>query len=126
MWSPEAGTVSRSFDSWKKVEGDIRAFLALTMRWASRSYDELWAEASRDLDAIFDPNIHSGDEHLAFFEEKVNGLWPSDYFWMLRATVIREAVSAFVRGHVKVPTGGQFEVTTDGRFRSPLLLRAVR
>lgn len=28
-----------------------------------------------------------------------------------------------VRGHVKVPAGGQFLVTIDGRFRSPLLLR---
>jgi hypothetical protein len=33
-----------------------------------------------------------------------------------------------VRGHVKVkvPAGGHFEVTTGGRFRSPLLIRAVR
>ncbi|MFG1709386.1 TetR/AcrR family transcriptional regulator [Nonomuraea sp. M3C6] len=38
---------------------------------------------------------------------------------------IKRAASS-VRGHVKVPTGGQFEVTTGGRFRSPLLLRVVR
>ncbi|WP_127931674.1 helix-turn-helix domain-containing protein [Nonomuraea polychroma] len=44
-----------------------------------------------------------------------------------RTVVVARAYSSRpVRGHVKVPAGGQFEVTTGGRFRSPLLLRAVR
>lgn len=94
-WNESSGTVSRSFEEWLRVDQDIRAFLNLTTVWATRLYEEKWSEAEAELNAIFDPDIHYGDEHLGFFEKKVQGLWSNDYEWILRAAVVKDSVTAF-------------------------------
>ncbi|WP_431933697.1 hypothetical protein [Nonomuraea jabiensis] len=94
-WNPEKGLASRSFDEWRAVERDIRTYLRLSLGWSERGYEELWSQAESELTAIFDPYVHSGDEHVGFFDDKVEGLWPSDYQWILHASVVKEAVSAF-------------------------------
>ncbi|WP_182883276.1 hypothetical protein [Microbispora sp. H10949] len=94
-WNAKKGLVSRSFAEWQAVDRDIRTYLSLTARWSERGYQELWNQAESELSAIFDPDVHHGDEHVGFFSDKVNDLWPNDYEWMLHASVVRDAVSAF-------------------------------
>ncbi|GAB2868608.1 hypothetical protein GCM10022221_81980 [Actinocorallia aurea] len=47
------------------------------------------------MNAHFDPDTHYGDEHLSYFEHSTGGLWPDDFSWMLRAAVVKDAVTAF-------------------------------
>ncbi|MEV0417328.1 hypothetical protein [Streptosporangium canum] len=94
-WNAEMGTVSRSFDEWRSVDRDIRAFMSLTLRWAKPGYEKIWAEARSEAAVFFDPYVHYGDEHVDLFHNKINGLWPSDHEWMLRSSVVKEAVAAF-------------------------------
>ncbi len=94
-WNEDGGAVSGAFNEWSFVDQDIRAFLSLSTRWATRLYDETWKQAEGEFSAIFDPDRHTGDEHVGLFASEVEGLWPNDYAWMLRAAVVRDAVTAF-------------------------------
>jgi hypothetical protein len=90
-WNEQAGHVSRAFDSWRLVDRDIRTFLKLATTWATQKYDDLWDEVERDADGT----IEVGAYDVGPFEQEVEGLWPDDYQWMLRAAVVRDAVTAF-------------------------------
>lgn len=90
-WDEASGTVSRSFDKWKLVDKDIRAFLNLTTRWAASKYEETWNAAEQETDTGSLLNQETADE----FSRRVEHLWPHDYEWMLRAAVVRDAVTAF-------------------------------
>ncbi|MFA1538588.1 hypothetical protein [Actinomadura monticuli] len=94
-WSEETGMVSRAFDDWRLTDRDIRAFLTLAVQWAERSYQEEWQKAEATLSAVFDPDVHYGDEHVDMFHRSVGGLWPDDFEWIIRGTVVKEAVTAF-------------------------------
>jgi hypothetical protein len=122
-WDEASGLVSRSFEEWRQVDHDIRVFLNLTTLWAGRLYEEKWTEAEAELNAIFDPDIHYGDEHLGFFENKIQGLWPYDYEWILRAAVVKEAVTAFEvyleKGLDEALGRKGLEVTRSERHQSP-------
>ena len=87
-WDERAGRVSLSFDNWKLDDKDIRAFFKLTTNWAARQYEDIWNESESAADILTDFND-------ADFEQRVGGLWPDDYQWILRAATIREAVTAF-------------------------------
>jgi hypothetical protein len=94
-WDERAGRVSRSFDEWKFVDKDIRAFLSLTANWARRRYEEIWNESERDEDRLAsssDVNYYNSPES---FEDGVEELPPGDYQWILYAATIKEAVTAF-------------------------------
>lgn len=90
-WDEASGAVSRSFDKWKLVDKDIRAFLNLTMRWAASKYEETWNAAEQETDTGGYLNQETADD----FSRRVEHLWPDDYRWMLRAAVVRDAVTAF-------------------------------
>ena len=59
-----------------------------------RAYQRLWEEAEAEFSATFDPDRHDVDGHVDVFHEKVNGLWPRDYFWKLRSGNLRDAGTA--------------------------------
>ena len=90
-WDEVSGAVSRSFDKWKLVDKDIRTFLNLTTRWAASKYEETWNASEQKADIGSSANQDGADE----FSRRVEHLWPDDYNWMLRAAVVRDAVTAF-------------------------------
>jgi hypothetical protein len=94
-WNEETGTVSRAFDVWRLVDRDIRAFLKLTTAWASQKYDDVWNETERDIDSAIDAGIYGPDYDVEPFERRVEGLWPDDFEWILRAGVVKDGVTAF-------------------------------
>ena len=94
-WNEALGHVTRAFDLWKSTDRDIRAYLAFNARWVEPAYQRLWEEAEAEFSATFDPDRHDVDGHVDVFHEKVNGLWPRDYFWKLRSDNLRDAVTAF-------------------------------
>lgn len=51
-WDEASGTVSRSFDNWKPVDQDIRAFFKLTARWAPSKYEEIWTATEQETDIV--------------------------------------------------------------------------
>jgi hypothetical protein len=87
--------VSRSFDECKATDSDIRTYLALSHRWVESAYHHTWDEAAREFSRRFDPDWHNPEGDVDLFHSKVSGLWAKDYFWMLRAGALRDAVSAF-------------------------------
>jgi hypothetical protein len=52
-------------------------------------YNDLWDEIGAR------PSTEDESDQPDVFHEEVDGLWPDDYHWMLRAAVIRDAVTAF-------------------------------
>jgi hypothetical protein len=52
-------------------------------------YYDLWDEIGAR------PGTKDGPDQPDVFTREVDGLWPDDYYWMLRAAVIRDAVTAF-------------------------------
>ena len=95
VWDERGGRVSRSFDKWKFVDKDIRAFFKLTTNWAARRYEEIWNESWSEVDVLPDFDDPHYFDSPGSFEDKVEGLWPDDYHWILNAAVIKEAVTAF-------------------------------
>lgn len=94
-WDEEHGRVTREFAAWKATDEDIRAYLAMNMRWVDVAYDKAWEDATADFSAVFDPDRHDTDGHVQIFHDMVGGLWPADYYWKLRSDNIRDAVTAF-------------------------------
>ncbi|MFE6066681.1 hypothetical protein [Streptomyces sp. NPDC056525] len=94
-WNEGAGTVSRTFDSWKGSDEQNRAFLKLSTQWSADAYDQTWKQAEAALNEVFDPDRHYGDEHVDIFDDAVDGLWPHDYHWLAEAAVLKNAVSSF-------------------------------
>jgi hypothetical protein len=88
-WNEEGGNVTQSFDEWKLVERDLRAFLRLGLQFGAAEYARLWKEAGEE------PGWDDGPEQVDTFEAKVDSLWEQDYAWMHLSGVLRDAVSAF-------------------------------
>jgi hypothetical protein len=61
----------------------------LGRRWMDERYQGLWDEIGKQ------PGSEDGPDQPNVFHKAVEGLWPEDYHWMLRAAVIRDAVTAF-------------------------------
>lgn len=95
VWDESAGVVSHSFDEWKATDSEIRTYLALSLRWVQAAYDNAFGAAERAFSQHFDPDRDDPDGHLGYFEDEVAGLWPRDFFWMLRSGALRDAVTAF-------------------------------
>jgi hypothetical protein len=94
-WNESNGTVSRAFDEWRLTERSVRAFLRLSAAWSEVGYAKSWAQAEESLAEVFDPDRHYGDEHVDMFHDSVDGLWPTDYTWMLEAAALKDGVTAF-------------------------------
>ncbi|MGW1521667.1 hypothetical protein [Streptomyces sp. NPDC002287] len=94
-WNEGHGAVSRAFDDWRRADAENRAFLRLTASWSQAAYEREWAQAEESLSSVFDPELHSGDEHVDMFHDAVGGLWPDSYQWIVEATVLRNGVTAF-------------------------------
>lgn len=88
-WNEPLGAVTRAFDEWRVTDSDIRNFLTLTTCWTDERYHDLWEEIGAR------PGTEDGPDQPDVFDKEVGGLWPDDYHWMLRAAVIRDAVTAF-------------------------------
>jgi hypothetical protein len=88
-WNESLGVVTRAFERWRFTESDIRRFLTLTTRWMDERYQDLWDEIGAQ------PGSEDGPDQSDVFDGAVDGLWPEDYYWMLRAAVVRDAVTAF-------------------------------
>jgi len=95
-WNEASGTVSQAFDDWKWNDRENRAFLRLSAQWSDNAYQQTWDEAEESFAARFDPDRHYADEHLDLFEDAVDGLWPHSYAWIAEASVVKNAVTAFV------------------------------
>jgi hypothetical protein len=94
-WDEAAGQVTRAFDLWKATDREIRAYLSFNARWVEPAYQKVWEEAESEFSEVFDPDRHDVDGHVDVFHEKVQGLWPRDYFWKLRSDSLRDGVTAF-------------------------------
>jgi hypothetical protein len=89
-WNENRSAVTRAFDEWKLVDRDVRAFVRLVDRLLEREFDHLWDEATRSAH----PEADGWDVYSAL-EVSLERMSPSDYTWMLRAAVVRDAVTAF-------------------------------
>lgn len=94
-WKEESGTVTEAFDEWKLVDSSIRAYLNLTDRWIKPQYQKEWKQAEQNCGGTFDPDSGEPDNPDELFYRSVDGLYPSDYFWMTHAAALRDAVTAF-------------------------------
>lgn len=120
-WDEEAGVVSRAFDQWKLTDAEIRAFCRLTLDAVEAEYEKRWQEVGRDLDDLYGED---GPDMQDIFHERIHGLWPHDFEWMLLAAVWKDAVTAF---EVYVEQGVQevlerhgWKLATTGTERGPL------
>ncbi|MDL4815983.1 hypothetical protein [Actinomadura opuntiae] len=94
-WNESTGMVSRAFEAWKATDTEIRAFAKLALGWADRGFDEYWTSAGETANRNFNPEDSSGYEQADAFHHAVDGLGPDEFEWIVRATVIREAVTFF-------------------------------
>nr|BEK62792.1 hypothetical protein KPHV_00190 [Kitasatospora purpeofusca]BEK71237.1 hypothetical protein KPHV_84640 [Kitasatospora purpeofusca] len=94
-WNEDGGTVTRAFDEWKRTDLQIRAFLKLSTTWSQKAYQETWDQAENDFSSAFDPYRHDPDQFVDLFHDRVDGLWPYEYEWMLLASALKDAVTAF-------------------------------
>jgi len=94
-WGEDDARKSHAFDDWKAVDADIRAFLQLSETWSTRSYADALSDAEREVSQRFDPDNDDPEEYFYDFMSRVGYLSESDYQWMLRAAVLRDAVTAF-------------------------------
>lgn len=86
QWRLKGGT--SAFEEWRSTYDEIRGYFHLTTTWIDARYQQRFDEISQlpghpDCDAPID---------ILFRETGVDII---DYFWMLRAAVIRDAVTAF-------------------------------
>lgn len=52
-------------------------------------------KAREDFEKIFDPDRDDPEAYVDLFQDRVDGLWTKDFMWMLRAAILRDAVTAF-------------------------------
>jgi hypothetical protein len=88
-WDEGLGTVSRAFDEWRLIDQDRRVFLQLSIEFADREYERIWNDIGSS------PADPDGPEQPDLFHAAVHGLWPDDYEWMVRAAVLKDAVTSF-------------------------------
>jgi len=84
-----------AYSEWSQADNEIRAFLRLSTEWSEKGYDSEWTKATEIANTYFDPDVHSGDEHVSHFSDSVDDLWPNDFTWMLMSSVIKDGVTAF-------------------------------
>jgi hypothetical protein len=83
------GTVTRAYDEWFYVDRDMRQFMSTTLRLATERNDAEWADVMRQ------PAWDGSPEPVDVFYDRLGGLTPHDYEWMLLAAVLRDAVTAY-------------------------------
>lgn len=82
-----------SLSFWDPIEADLRTFLALTTERMGNAYDAMWQELRSNISNSADHYPSGVPDSLDFYERF--GLLQDDYLWMLRAAVLRDAVTAF-------------------------------
>jgi hypothetical protein len=88
-WNEQAHSVTRAFDDWALTDRDIRAFLKISDQFVQKEYERIWNELANS------PGDPDGPELPDLFNDAVDGLWPSDYEWMLLPSVVKDGVTAF-------------------------------
>jgi hypothetical protein len=88
-WDELKGAVTRAFDEWTLVDGDIRAFLRLGLAFADAEYARISKEAEQE------PSEDGYPELIDVFEARVGNLHQHDFDWMLLSAVLRDAVTNF-------------------------------
>jgi hypothetical protein len=88
-WDEYQGTVTRAFDEWHGTDRDVRSFLSFGLRASTSTYDRLWEEAAKQ------PAWDGGPELPDLFHDRIDGLWPHDFEWMLMAALLKDGVTAF-------------------------------
>ncbi|WP_063047917.1 hypothetical protein [Nocardia pseudovaccinii] len=79
---------TRAFVEWRSVDRDLRAYLTLNTELMTKRFEAMWTEIGER------PGDPDGPEWIDIFDHEVE-IQPSDYHWMLNASVVREAVTAF-------------------------------
>lgn len=93
--SDDGARRSHAFDDWRATESDIRAYLELSERWSVAAYAKTLEEAKCEFSQRFDPDNDDPEDYYYDFLNRTGGLCEVDYLWMLRAGVLRDAVTAF-------------------------------
>lgn len=83
------GAVTRAFSDWEAIDRDQRVFLTSGLKFARDAHNEAWEAAGRE------PMDGSGRDQVDAYEDRVGGLWQSDFEWMHLAGVVRDAVTSF-------------------------------
>jgi hypothetical protein len=83
------GTVTQAYDEWFFVDRDMRQFMNTTLRLATERNDAEWAHV------MSQPAWDGGPDPVDAFYDRLGGLMPHDYEWMLLAAVLRDAVTAY-------------------------------
>ena len=78
---------TRAFGEWRAIDRDSRVFLDLTTKVMTDRFEALYAEIGA---RPGDPDA----EQIDIFDREVE-IQPTDYFWMIGAAVVRDAVTAF-------------------------------
>lgn len=79
---------TRAYGEWRAIDRDSRVFLDLTTTVMAQRFEALWAEIGAR------PGDPDGPDQIDIFDHEVK-IQPTDYFWMLGAAVLRDAVTAF-------------------------------
>jgi len=116
-WNEETGIVSMAFDRWKLTDAEIRAFCRLTIDVVHAEYAKRWEELGQE------PSDPDGPDMETIFHERIHGLWPHDFEWMLLAAVWKDAVTAFEvyleQGAQEVLKRNGLKVAMKGDGRGP-------
>jgi len=90
-WAPGAsymGNATRAYDEWRMINRDQRAYLGLTLKWMNERFEAVWQEIQES------PAGEDSPEAIDVFDKLV-GIEPLDWEWMLLAGVLRDAVTAY-------------------------------
>ena len=79
---------TRAYSEWRLVTNDQRAYLGLTLKWMNERFDAVWNAIGEG------PVPENGLEQIDLFDQQV-GIEPQDWEWMLFASVVRDAVTAY-------------------------------
>lgn len=86
-WDAPPRPTTAAFRDFQAVDGDLRAALRLSVRFAEETYERMWTEAGR--------RAGGGRDQRAAFEQLIDGLWQPDYQWAQAAALLGDAIAGY-------------------------------
>jgi hypothetical protein len=83
------GTITRALDEWIITDRDQRAFMEASLTLATAH----WSKISEEVTTM--PISDGGPDHADLLFDRLGGLMPDEYEWMLLSGVLKDAVTAY-------------------------------
>ncbi|MFL6162354.1 MAG: hypothetical protein ACJ74U_09000 [Jatrophihabitantaceae bacterium] len=83
------GTITRALDEWIITDREQRSFMTFSLMLANAH----WTKISDQVATM--PTFDSGPDHSDLLFDRLDGLMPHDYEWMLFSGILKDAVTAY-------------------------------